>query len=616
MHTLRNQSLLAATVLLACAGVTSASAATLSVGPGKTYAKPCAAIAVAKDGDVIEIAGNTTYSGDVCSINRHNLTIRGVNGRPKIDAAGKSAADKGIWVVNGNNLTVDNVEMYGAKVWDVNGAAFRLQGTGFTLRNSFIHDNENGILANANVNSDILIEYTEFGHNGAGDGQSHNLYIGHVKSLTFRYNYSHDANIGHNLKSRAETNLIAYNRFSSTPPGVTGSTAAGQPSYEINLPNAGTSYIIGNIIEQPATNQNPTMVAYGEEGVTNAGSDLYVINNTFLNNYSDGTFLFVSGKVPTPAVIQNNIFAGIGTLSTQASSILKSNYRSVAPGFADRDKGDLHPTGSALVINAATNPGVSPKGVSLTPVAQYKGNASGEARPVVGQLDIGAYEATGDAANVAPVTWTACANELSTCSFSGTREVRYGANGVYTTKFVTASTPCTSAVFGDPIRGVAKTCSYSSTLSTASTAAAPSWIPCAGENYLCTFTGTREVRFGAGTSFVTKTFTGPVTCWPKAFGSDPAQGVLKTCSYSSNTIATSGSTTTTPTAPAPAPAPSDSGWTACAAEGGICSVTGTHQVRYGANGMYATKTVTGPVACTNAVFGDPAYRVVKSCSYK
>ena len=113
---------------------------------------------------------------------------------------------------------------------------------------------------------------------------------------------------------------------------------------------------------------------------------------------------------------------------------------------------------------------------------------------------------------------------------------------------------------------------------------------------------------------MTKTFTGPVTCWPKAFGSDPAKGVLKTCSYSSSTIATSGSTTTTPTAPAPAP--SDTGWTACAVEGGVCSVTGTHQVRYGANGLYATKTVTGPVACTNAVFGDPAYRVVKSCSYK
>jgi hypothetical protein len=609
MHTLRTTSLLAATILMAFAGVTSASAATLSVGPGKTYAKPCAAIAVAKDGDVIEITGNTTYSGDVCSINRNNLTIRGVNGRPKIDAAGKNAADKGIWVVNGNNLTVDNVEMYGAKVMDANGAAFRLQGTNFTLRNSFIHDNENGILANANTNSDILIEYTEFGHNGGGTGQTHNLYIGHVKSLTFRYSYSHDANVGHNLKSRADTNMIAYSRFSSTPPGQTGSTASGQPSYEIDLPNAGTSYIIGNVIEQPAANQNATIVAYGEEGASNIGSDLYVVNNTFLNDYGDGTFLFVSGKVPTPALIQNNIFGGIGTLTTQASAIQKSNYRSVAPGFVNRAGWDLHPTASALVINAATDPGKSAKGVSLLPVAQYKANASGEARPVAGQLDIGAYEATGDAANAAAVTWTACGSEGATCTFSGTREVRFGANGLYTSKVITGSTPCTSAVFGDPVKGVAKTCSYASSTSavpTTSTSSA-SWIACAGEGGTCTFSGMREVRYGAGTSFVTKTFTGSVVCLNAAFG-DPAYGQLKTCSYSSTTVATSTGTATASTS---------DGWTTCAAEGGTCSFSGTHQVRYGANGYYATRTATGSISCANAAFGgDPAYRQIKSCSYK
>jgi len=616
MHTLRtHSSRLVAAILVAFAGVSSASAATLSVGPGKTYTKPCAAIAVAKDGDVIEITGNTTYSGDVCSISRNNLTIRGVNGRPKIDAAGKNAADKGIWVVNGNNLVVDNVEMFGAKVMDGNGAAFRLQGTNFTLRNSFIHDNENGILANANTNSDILIEYSEFGHNGRGDGQTHNLYIGHVKSLTFRYSYSHDANVGHNLKSRADTNMIAYSRFSSTPPGQTGSTAAGQPSYEIDLPNAGTSYIIGNIIEQPAANQNPTMVAYGEEGATNVGDDLYVVNNTFLNDYGDGVFLFVSGKVTTPALIQNNIFGGIGTLTTQVSAVQKTNYRAVAPGFVNRAAWDLHPTASALVINAGTDPGKSAKGVSLAPVAQYKATASGEARPVVGLLDIGAYEATGADANAAAATWTTCASEGGTCTFSGTREVRFGANGIYTSKVLTGSTPCTTAVFGDPNRGVAKTCSYSSATSAAPTAtptsSTPTWIACAGEGGTCTFSGTREVRYGANGSYATKIFTGSVVCSNIAFG-DPAHGLLKTCSYSSNTV----SPTTTASTVTAAPAAADSGWTSCAAEGGTCSFTGTRQVRYGANGSYATRTVTGSISCTNAAFGgDPAYRQVKSCSY-
>jgi hypothetical protein len=380
--------------LLGLAFAVPASAATLSVGPGKTYATPCKAFAAAKSGDVVEITGNTTYSGDVCAIYTSNLTIRGVNGRPKIDAAGKYAMSKGIWVVEGNDIVVDNVEMYGAKVPDKNGAALRLEGTNFTLRNSFIHDNEDGILSNANTASNILIEYTEFGHNGYGDGQSHNLYIGNNASLTFRYNYSHDANVGHNLKSRAKVNTIVYNRFSSTPPGQTGSTAAGKPSYEIDIPNAGTSYVIGNVIEQPANNSNSSMLAYGEEGASNPGKDLYVVNNTFLNDDSShGTFLFIGSTVTTPALLQNNIFAGTGTLSTQASAIQKTNYRAVAPGFVNRAAYDLRPLANALVTNAGSDPGSSSAGVPLKPVAQYKHVASGVARPVMGALDIGAYEA-------------------------------------------------------------------------------------------------------------------------------------------------------------------------------------------------------------------------------
>ena len=384
----RNQTFLMLASVMAAGSV---SAATLSVGPGKTYAAPCAAFAVAKDGDIVEITGNTTYSGDVCGIYRNNLTIRGVNGRPRIDAAGRNAMGKGIWVVAGSNVTIDTVEMLGAKVADKNGAALRLEGTNFTLRNAFLHDNENGILTGVNTASNILIEYSEFGHNGYGDGYSHNLYIGNIGSLTFRYNYSHDANVGHNLKSRARVNTIVYNRFSS---GVAGSTAIGAPSYEIDLPNAGTSYVIGNVIQQPASHNNPNMLAYGEEGASNPGKDLYVVNNTFLNDDSvRGTFVMIGSGVTTPALLQNNIFGGTGTLTTQASAVQKTNYRSVSPGFVSRSAWDLRPLANALVTNAGSVPGVSTAGVSLKPVAQYKHVASAVTRPVLGAYDIGAYEA-------------------------------------------------------------------------------------------------------------------------------------------------------------------------------------------------------------------------------
>ncbi|MBC7455892.1 MAG: hypothetical protein H7335_19800 [Massilia sp.] len=338
--------------------------------------------------------GRSTYRGDVCGIYPSNLTIRGVNGRPKIDAGGRNSMGKAIWVVVGNNISIENVEMFGAKVPDQNGAALRLEGTNFTLRTSFLHDNENGILSGANTSSNILIENSEFGHNGYGTGYTHNLYIGNVASLTFRYNFSHDANVGHNLKSRARVNMIAYNRFSSLRPGEVGSTASGQPSYEIDLPNAGTSYVIGNVIEQPAANQNASMLAYGEEGASNPGQNLYVINNTFLNDdTARGTFVFIGGAVTTPALLQNNIFSGTGTLTTQASAIAKTNYRSVAPGFVNRASYDLRPTPNAMVIDAGSEPGVSVTGVSLRPIATYSHVANAAKRATIGAIDIGAYEA-------------------------------------------------------------------------------------------------------------------------------------------------------------------------------------------------------------------------------
>jgi hypothetical protein len=593
----------------------SASAATLSVGPGKTYAAPCAAFGAAQDGDVIEITGNTTYSGDVCGISRNNLIIRGVNGRPRIDAAGRNAMGKGTWVVGGNNLTIENVEMLGAKVPDQNGAALRIEGTGFTLRQSFLHDNENGILVGANTASDFLIEFNEFGHNGFGDGYSHNLYIGNIRSLVFRNNFSHDANIGHNLKSRAQVNTIAYNRFSSLAAGETGSTAAGSPSYEIDLPNAGTSYVIGNVIEQPANYANPNILAYGEEGASNPGNDLYVVNNTFLNDSgSGGTFVTVGSSVTTPVLLQNNIFAGVGTTTNQANAIDKTNYRAATPGFVNRAAYDLHPTASALVIGAGSLPGLSASGLSLAPLAQYKHVASSEPRVALATIDIGAYQALAGTTlpsdplptpTPTPTSWTGCAGEGGTCSVSGTVQVRYGSGTTFVTKTVTGSVACTNAAFGsDPTPNVLKSCSVAAATVTPTPTPTPppstaTWTGCAGEGGICSVSGTVQVRYGSGSTFVTRTVTGAIACTNAAFGMDPTPGVLKSCSYASTTV----------TAPAAT-------WVACASEGGSCTFSGTRDVLYGAGTNTVVKAFTGAAACTNAAFGkDPAPDVFKSCSY-
>jgi hypothetical protein len=176
--------------------------AVLSVGAKRELKRPSAAAQIARDGDVIEIDAGI-YDGDAVVWRQHRLTIRGVGGRAHLRADGAQAEDKAIWVVRGNDTTIEGIEFSGAKVPDGNGAGIRLEGAGLTVRDCYFHDNENGILTSANPASDIVVEHSEFAHNGFGDGYTHNLYIGNVRSFTLRFSYVHQALVGHNVKSRA-----------------------------------------------------------------------------------------------------------------------------------------------------------------------------------------------------------------------------------------------------------------------------------------------------------------------------------------------------------------------------------------------------------------------------
>lgn len=56
-------------------------------------------------------------------------------------------------------------------------------------------------------------------------------------------------------------------------------------------------------------------------------------------------------------------------------------------------------------------------------------------------------------------------------------------------------------------------------------------------------------------------------------------------------------------------------WAECAVEADRCAVPEPTEVRYGAGGLYAYATVSDGIDCTNAVFGDPAPNVPKTCAY-
>jgi hypothetical protein len=286
---------------LAAAG-SDAAAEVLSVGPNARFHRPSEAAAVAKGGDVVEIQAGD-YNGDIAVWPQSDLVIRAAaGGRVHLRAGANLAEGKAIWVTKGNHLRIVGIEFSGARASDANGAGIRHEGGDLVVAGCFFHDNEDGILIGDRSAADVVIEHSEFARNGAGDGQSHNVYIGRVASFTFRFNYSHHAVVGHNLKSRALRNLIGYN--------VLADLQDGHSSYLIDLPDAGSSLIIGNVLQHGPHTENSTLIAYGAEAKRNPGHDLYVVNNTLAS--IDRTALFVVNKTSQPALVANNLFYGPG----------------------------------------------------------------------------------------------------------------------------------------------------------------------------------------------------------------------------------------------------------------------------------------------------------------
>lgn len=351
------------------------------VGPTLPYSKPSQVANLAQTGDTVLIEAGI-YADDVARWTADQLLIQGINGRAHLKSGGNVYGGKAIWVIVGDDVTVENIEFSEAACPDRNGAGIRSEGINLIIRNCYFHHNENGILAGDIASGDFLIEYSEFAFNGYADGQAHNLYINHANSLTFQFNYSHDANVGHELKSRALNNFIYCNRFSDE---------AGTASRSIDLPNGGFTIIMGNVIVQDPLSQNSNLVGYGMEGLNNPNSALYITYNTFVNNKTTGSFIQFPNTAAT-IKIWNNIFAGPGAVisgNTSQLDTLSNVQASIeAMQFANPGSYDFRIAGDSPAATLALAPG-EVNGLSLTPAFAYEHPAGRQHRPDAN--DAGAY---------------------------------------------------------------------------------------------------------------------------------------------------------------------------------------------------------------------------------
>lgn len=369
--------------------VTTAHAETRTVGPGQAYETIAAAAAAAADGDVIEILPATYREAVTWRANR--LTVRGIGGRPVIDMTGLAISNgKAIFVSAGADFTVDNITFVGASVNDANGAGIRWEGPGgLTVRNCIFRSNENGILGGGQADNVGVIENNEFVDNGRGDvGYTHSVYINEAAEVTFRGNWTHalwpdGPDIGHLFKSRARKNFVLYNRITAED---------SHSSYEINIPQGGEAYVIGNLIQQKVGGQR-TMISFADgDGTQHPDSKLYVINNTFVSENPNATFVRTTNAT-APILVVNNLLVGTNaTVVSGGIADVHDNLVPDAPGFVDGLNYDYALTAGSMAVDLGVDPGVA-NAMSLAATEQYKHPAGTEYRGQIGSaIDIGAYE--------------------------------------------------------------------------------------------------------------------------------------------------------------------------------------------------------------------------------
>ncbi len=363
---------------------TTGQSTTYSVGPGLIYPTPNALYTadIVTAGDTILISARDYVGQEALAVwKEDNLVIRGVGGRPHLIADGQYIWGKGIWVLFGNDITVEDIEFSGATVPDQNGAGIRLDGIGMTIRRCYFHDNENGILTGSG-GGEVLIEYSEFAFNGFGDGQSHNLYVNNVDRFTFQYNYSHHAKIGHNLKTRAAENIIMYNRIMDEN--------SGNSSRLIDLSNGGLTTIVGNLFMQGPNAENNNLIGYGLEGLTKPVSELYVYNNSMVNKRVASCIFVQIASGTSRAEVVNNIFAGTGTVIDGNVTINSQNYINpsiAAVGFVNEPGYDYQLTASSPAVDYGSN------SISTLPTQSYVHPVQSTSRTTSNFIiDAGAYE--------------------------------------------------------------------------------------------------------------------------------------------------------------------------------------------------------------------------------
>jgi hypothetical protein len=338
-----------------------ATPATIRVGPTHAVKSLAQAAKLARQGDVIEIEAGE-YPGDVAVLDKNDLVVRGINGKPRLVASGKSAEGKGILVVRAENVVIENLALVGAKVRDRNGSGIRLERGSLTVRGASFSANEMAILTSNDPKVRLDVEGCDFEGDDSTDRHvSHVLYAGGIDRLFVQGSYFRRGKIGHLIKSRARESFFLYNRLSDE---------TGTASYELEFPAGGFAVVIGNLIQQSPHTDNATLVSFGAEGYRWPVNALHLAHNTLVNDREQGGTFVAVRPGNASARLVNNLFLGPGQLDLKAPAESIGNASAKTTDFVNPAAFDYRLRVTSKLAGASGDPGMAGD-VALRPAREY-----------------------------------------------------------------------------------------------------------------------------------------------------------------------------------------------------------------------------------------------------
>jgi hypothetical protein len=221
-----------------------------------------------------------------------------------------------------------------------------------------------GVLTWNNAAAELEIEASEFRHNASGPtvgSLGHQIYVGSIRRFELHSSYVHHGAFGHLVKSRAAENHIYYNRL--TDEGL------GRSSYELEFPNGGLAYVIGNIIQQSRETQNPRIVYFGAEGYKTSRNELYFINNTVFDDLPEGGVVLAVRPGATIKAL-NNLLLRKNELEAAGPGEYAANYVAGSSDIALVGPYQYHLMKTSALVGAAVDPGYAGS-IPLRPNRQY-----------------------------------------------------------------------------------------------------------------------------------------------------------------------------------------------------------------------------------------------------